>query len=174
MPNNPEPVLLELAHLPREQVGPFLLLGLDKEASKEDIEANWAERIKWARKQQTNITLEEINWARDLINDPARRMAADATTLNFDTIEGTLAALARKYGADSPLGHGLQNTSQQGWEPLDEEKQLAGHSLSVDVPDIEATRSAIVVPDIPRQFPAALALLRQVAAAALDPWDVQL
>src|SRR3954447_17610985 len=81
---NHEPVLLELAHLPREQVGPFLLLGLDKEASKADIEASWAERIKWARKQQTNITLEEINWARALINDVARRMAADATTLNFD------------------------------------------------------------------------------------------
>ena len=28
----PEPVVLELAPLPREQVGPFLLLGLDKDA----------------------------------------------------------------------------------------------------------------------------------------------
>ena len=29
-----EPVVLELATLPREQVGPFLLLGLDKEFRK--------------------------------------------------------------------------------------------------------------------------------------------
>src|SRR5205814_8819347 len=81
MANANEPVLLELAHLPREQVGPFLLLGLDKDAGKEHIEANWAERIKWARKQQTNLTLEEINWARELLTDPARRLAADATSL---------------------------------------------------------------------------------------------
>ena len=33
----------ELASLPREQVGPFLLLGLDKTADKEQIEANWAD-----------------------------------------------------------------------------------------------------------------------------------
>src|SRR5207248_8412776 len=92
-----EPVLLELAHLPREQVGPFLLLGLDKEASKDDIEANWAERIKWARKGQTNFTLEEINWARDLLNDVAKRMAADATTLNLDTTEGMLVGLVRRH-----------------------------------------------------------------------------
>src|SRR5262245_50129373 len=114
---NPEPVLPELAHLPREQVGPFLLLGLDKDASKEDIEAHWAERIKWARKQQTNITLEEINWARELLNDTARRLAADATTLNLDTGEGTLAGLERRYSA------------APSWEAIDEEKPLIGYDL---------------------------------------------
>ena len=165
MANSNEPVLLELAHLPREQVGPFLLLGLDKEASKEDIEANWAERIKWARKQQTNLTLEEINWARDLLNDVERRLASDAVTLNVDTTEGTLAALVRRHGV---------NKNGPGWEPIDEEKQLANLTLNVEVPDVEATRAAIVVPDVPRRFPAALALLRQTAGGPLDPWSITL
>ena len=37
------PVVLELAFLPREQVGPFLLLGVDKTQGKDQIEANWAQ-----------------------------------------------------------------------------------------------------------------------------------
>ena len=48
----PLPIVLELAPLPREQVGPFLLLGVDKTAAKEEIEANWAQRVIWARKGQ--------------------------------------------------------------------------------------------------------------------------
>jgi hypothetical protein len=162
MATNPEPVLLELAHLPREQVGPFLLLGLDKNASKEEIEKNWADRIKWARKQQTNITLEEINWARELLNDTARRMAADAATLNLDTGEGTLAVLQRRYSA------------APSWEAMDEEKPLAGYNVPVEVPDLEATRAAIAVPEIPREFPVAASLLRQIAAAPVDPWAIRL
>ena len=165
MANPNEPVLLELAHLPREQVGPFLLLGLDKDAIKEHIEANWAERIKWARKQQTNLTLEEINWARELLTDPARRLAADAASLNLDTTEGTLQALALRYGVgrDGP-----------GWQPVDEEKPLADFTLPVELPDLEATRQAIQVPEIPCRFPAAAALLAQLAGQPLDPWEVRL
>lgn len=167
MANSNEPVLLELAHLPREQVGPFLLLGLDKDASKEDIEANWAERIKWARKQQTTITLEEINWARDLINDVTRRMASDATTLNFDTIDGTLANLAQKHGMS-------RSGATVSWEPMDEEKPLADYTPAVDMPDIEQVRAGLIVPEIPRRFPAATVLLKEMAGTALDPWSITL
>jgi hypothetical protein len=160
-----EPVLLELAHLPREQVGPFLLLGLDKDASKEDIEAHWAERIKWARKQQTNLTLEEINWARDLVSDPVRRVTADATSLNLDTTEGTLATLATRYGAEK---------ATPSWEPIDEEKPLADFTPPVEVPDLEATRQAVAVPEVPCRFPVAASLLAKLAGQALDPWEVSL
>ncbi len=165
MANANEPILLELAHLPREQVGPFLLLGLDKAASKEDIEANWAERIKWARKQQTNLSLEEINWARELLTDPARRLAADAVSLNLDTTEGTLDALARRYGV---------GRNAPAWQPLDEEKDLSGFTLPVELPDLETTRQALQVPEIPYQFPIAAALLLQLAGQPLDPWEVRL
>lgn len=164
MANKQEPVLLELAHLPREQMGPFLLLGLDKDASKEDIESHWADRIRWARKQQFNVTLEEINWARELIGDPARRIAADAASLNADTANGLVGQLVQRFGG----GKGA------AWEPLDEEKDLAGYVPAVEVPDATAVRDAIVVPEIPQELPAAARLLEQLVAAPLDPWAVQL
>jgi hypothetical protein len=80
-----EPVVLELAALPREQLGPFLLLGLDKNADAEAIEASWAQRVIWARKNQIRTPLGDINWAREVINDPDRRVRADLTSLNTDT-----------------------------------------------------------------------------------------
>ena len=53
------PIILELAPLPREQVGPFLLLGLEKTADKDVIEASWAKRVLWARKDQIKVALED-------------------------------------------------------------------------------------------------------------------
>jgi hypothetical protein len=164
MPSNNDPVMLELAHLPREQVGPFLLLGLNKDADKEQVEAKWAERLKWARKQQTNLTLEEINWARELISDPARRMTADATTLNPDTAQGGLTQIVRKYNT-GPDDDALSS------DFLDEEKELDRYEPAVEVPELEAVKSAIPVPEIPRQMPAAASLLAELAGQPLDPWE---
>ena len=39
MSDSQEPVLLELAPLPREKIGPFILLGLEKDATAEETEA---------------------------------------------------------------------------------------------------------------------------------------
>ena len=61
------PLVLKLAPLPRNQIGPFLILGVDKDASKEVIEAAWAQRLIWARKGQFTIPLEDINWARTIL-----------------------------------------------------------------------------------------------------------
>jgi hypothetical protein len=95
MPGEPEPGI-ELADLPREQVGPFLLLGLDKSATKEEVDAHWADRLKWARKQLIKVPLEDINWARETLNDVERRVRADAASLNVDTTAGTLRRLAEQ------------------------------------------------------------------------------
>ena len=167
MANNPEPVMLELAHLPREQVGPFLLLGLAKDATREEIEAHWAERIKWARKGQITITLEEINWARELINDLPRRLSADATTLNADSAEGTLAQLARRYGLEG-------EQTGPSWQPIDEEKPLQHYQPAVEVPDREALRASLVIPEIPQEVPGVGRLLDQLVATPLDPWNLPL
>src|SRR6476469_5579950 len=72
MARSQEPVVLELAALPREQMGPFLILGLDKNADKVTAERHWADRIKWARRQLIKVALEDINWARDVMNDTER------------------------------------------------------------------------------------------------------
>src|SRR5262249_35670404 len=55
---------VELASLPREQVGPFLILGVPKDADAETIEAHWAQRVLWARQGKSRISLEDIHWAR--------------------------------------------------------------------------------------------------------------
>src|SRR5579884_138547 len=100
MSQSAEPIVLELAPLPREQVGPFLLLGLDKTADKETIDAHWAERLKWARKGQSKVPLEDINWAREVLSDIERLIRADAASLNIDTTDGVLAQLAQRYGME--------------------------------------------------------------------------
>ncbi len=43
----PLPVLVDLAPLPRSQIGPFLILGIDKGADRDALEANWAQRLIW-------------------------------------------------------------------------------------------------------------------------------
>src|SRR5262249_58193319 len=101
MNKNPQPILLELAPLPREQIGPFLLLGLDKAAGDEEVEAHWARRLIWARKNQLAVGLEDVHWARETLRDPDRRLQADLTSLNPDTIAGTLQHLEGQYPDDT-------------------------------------------------------------------------
>src|SRR5712691_8938717 len=98
MSNSQDPVILELAPLPREQIGPFILLGLSKTADQEEIEANWAQRVIWARKKQFRIPLEDVNWARETINSSEKRVRADIASLNADTAEKTLQRLSARSG----------------------------------------------------------------------------
>src|SRR5262249_15618729 len=128
MAKNQEPIVLELAPLPREQIGPFLLLGVDKDAHEEQIEANWAQRVIWARKQQVRIPLEDINWAREVINDSERRVRADASSLNADTSDAVLRRLSRRYG----------NQEEAAWPTLDVEKPLQDYTPDIEVPDPQA------------------------------------
>jgi hypothetical protein len=168
MAKNTDPVVLELAALPREQIGPFLLLGLEKAADKDQIESNWADRLKWARKQAIKVPLEDVNWARDILNDLDRRIRYDVSSLNVDTADRVLGQLAERYGAAG---------GQPGrvWQPLDSEKPLADYAPPAEVPDAGAVRAALVVPEVPEQYPAVPALLeRLVQGQPLDPWGLDL
>src|SRR5690348_16737502 len=100
MAKTQEPVVLELASLPREQMGPFLILGVDKAAPYAVIEEHWADRVKWARRSAIKVALEDINWAREVLADKERRIKADAASINSDTTDGVLAELARRYGLE--------------------------------------------------------------------------
>jgi hypothetical protein len=163
MKHDQEPVVLELAPLPREQIGPFFLLGLDKDAGPSEIETHWAQRIVWARKKQLLVALGDINWAREVINDSTRRLRADITSLNVDTVAGVLRKLAEQYGAGS-LG-------RPGWRPLPVEKELSDYTPPTEVPDMEQVRATLEVPAIPREVPVVAQLLAQFAGQPLDPWD---
>jgi hypothetical protein len=156
------PVVLELAPLPREQIGPFLILGLPKDADAKQVEANWAQRVIWARKSQVNVLLEDINWARETLNDADKRVRADAASFNLDTAESTLARLVRRYetpGAAAGTGR-----------PQDLEKPLADYAPDVEVPDPFELSRAVRVPEVPEEFPAVAALLDRLARQPLDPW----
>jgi hypothetical protein len=166
MPNNHEPVILELAPLPREQVGPFILLGVPKTADQEQIEANWAQRVIWSRKKQIRVPLEDVNWAREVINDPERRVRADVTSLNVDTGDETLRRLAQRSGAAGARG--------AGWHPLDVEKNLAAYAPPTDLPDPAEVKSALRVPEVPREFPHVGRILEQFVQEPLDPWKLNL
>jgi hypothetical protein len=166
MANHQEPVILELAPLPREQVGPFLLLGVPKTADQEQIEASWAQRVIWSRKKQFRIPLEDVNWAREVINDPERRVRADATSLNLDTGDELLRRLAERHGKGGRGGPVLV--------PLDVEKDLSGYTPATEVPDPEEVRGTIRVPEVPRDMPQVGHLLREFVREPLDPWKINL
>ena len=162
-----EPVVLELATLPREQIGPFLLLGLDKTADKETLDAHWAERLKWARKGLSKVPLEDVNWAREILSDVERRIRADAASLNADTTDGVLAQLADRYGVQ-------EGRAVRTWQALDREKPLADYRPSADVPDAEAVRAALTVLEIPEEISAIPLLLERLVQQPLDPWAIDL
>jgi hypothetical protein len=164
MGQTPEPVVLELAMLPREQVGPFLLLGLDKAADKTAIDAHWADRLKWARKGLAKVALEDINWAREVLNDTERRIRADAASLNADAGDGALAQFAQRYGVQAG----------RLWQAQDSEKALADYRPLAEVPEIEAVRVALSVPEVPQEVPAVPLLLDSLVQQPLDPWAFEL
>ena len=167
MARSVEPVVLDLATLPRDQMGPFLILGLDKAADKEEMESHWADRVKWARKGLLKVPLEDVNWARDALNDTDKRVGFDAGSLNADTSEGYLGQLARRYGLRG-------GQARRMWQPLDQEKPLADYAPPAEVPSPESVRAGLAVPAVPEDYPAVPSLLEQLAQQPLDPWALEL
>jgi hypothetical protein len=167
MAKTSEPIVLDLATLPREQLGPFLLLGLDKSADKDQIESNWAERLKWSRKGLMKVPLEDINWAKDVLNERDRRIRADAASFNTDLTDSVLGQLAYRYGL-------IGNQQGRSWQPLDLEKDLANYTPAAEVPDKQEIRAALTVPEVPLATPAVPTLLERLVQAVLDPWGYEL
>ena len=165
MSDTPEqPVLLDLASLPREQIGPYLILGVDKDASPEEIERHWAQRLIWSRAKQFRTPLEDVNWAKEVLADRDRRVAADVQSLNPDTLSGELRQLLDKYGPLEP--------EIPAWvaveAPLPDLPELPAEAL----PELESLRANLPAPEIPTEFPAIDRMLADASAAPLDPWDV--
>ncbi len=165
MSETQDPVILELAPLAREKIGPFILLGLEKDASPEEIEAHWAQRLIWARKNQTPVALTDVNWAREILNDPDKRVRADAASLNTDITAGVLQDLAQRYGV-GPAG--------PGWKPLVADRPPGKNGPSVDIPDSEEIRKTISVPEPPDDLPGVRWVLDQFLAEPIDPWNLKM
>jgi hypothetical protein len=169
MDPNPEPPVVELAPLPREQLGPFLLLGLDKDAGPKQIEAHWARRLIRVRQHLVALSLEDVNWARGILQDPWQRTQADCASFNWDTGEALLKSLSQRFGIVA-AGTGIVPK----WEPLDTEKPLAGYSPWSNPPDLDQVRSTLEVPEIPAEVPAVRRFLEESARSLLDPWNLEI
>ena len=159
-----EPVVLELAPLPRDKMGPFLLLGVEKDAATEPIEANWARRVIWARKNQLPVPLENINWARELLRDPERRVRADVTSLNTDVTDRVLQRLQQRYAS----ADGLLSQMRGGNRAMEE------YAPEATIPDVAEVRASISLPAMPREVPAVHEMLSALATLPADPWLVEL
>lgn len=160
------PIVLQLAPLPRTQVGPFLILGVDKDATRETIEAAWAEKIKQARRGQIKTPLEDINWAREMLTSKESRIRCDAVALNVDTTEGTLKKLRERY-------QGKQQVEIR-CKPIDTEKWLADYAPPTAAPPVDEIRALVQLPEIPRDVPAVRVMLESFVKEPIDPWQVQL
>src|SRR5471032_1770075 len=145
------PIVLQLAPLPRTQIGPFLILGVDKDAARETVEAAWAEKIKQARRGQIKTPLEDINWAREMLTSKEARIRCDSVALNIDTTDGTLKKLRERY-------QGKQQVEIR-CKPIDTEKWLADYTPPTPVPAIAEIRQLVQLPDIPREVPAVRVML---------------
>src|SRR6516162_3952963 len=144
MPTPNSPIVLQLAPLPRTQIGPFLILGVDKDATREVIEAAWAEKVKQARRGAIKTPLEDINWAREMLTSKETRIRCDAVALNVDTTDGTLKKLKDRY-------QGKTQVIEVRCKPIDTEKWLADYAPPTPVPAVEELRKAVVLPEIPHE-----------------------
>jgi hypothetical protein len=169
MDPEPEPAVVELAPLPREKLGPFLLLGLDKEAGPKQIEAHWARRLIGARQHLIPLSLEDVNWAREILKDTRQRTQADCASFNLDIGEALLKGLSQRFGI-AAAGVGFLPK----WSPLDTEKPLAGYSPWKNLPDLDQERLALEVPEIPVEVPAVSRFLEESTRRALDPWELEI
>lgn len=153
-------VTLDQGPVPRERVGPFLLLGLDKGADAERIEAHWAQRVIWARKGEPVPPLPDVNWAREVLRDPEQRVRADLDSINADTAAGVVGSLEKQFlqGEGGP----------PPWSP-----HGGGEALGELVaPEPEEIRARIVLPRIPEEAPVIAGLLQWLLEEPPDPWNL--
>ncbi|MBU6173578.1 MAG: hypothetical protein KGQ60_07225, partial [Planctomycetes bacterium] len=156
MAKNNEPIVLELAPLPREQMGPFLILGLDKTQVRTEVDEHWADRVKWARRNLIKVPLEDINWAREALNETEKRLKSDIASMNADTADGMIAALSRRYGASG-------GTINRQWQPLDSEIPLADYNPVAEMIDSHTLRASITPPVIPDVNPDVESILERLS-----------
>jgi hypothetical protein len=161
---NRGPIVLEIAALPRERIGPFLILGVDKDAATPEIEAHWAQRLIWARQKSIRTPLEDVNWAKEVLLDRERRVAADAISVNLDTSSGELRQILEKHGPLEP--------EVPAWAPLDSPLPDLPEPPPTLIPNADELRAGLGVPEAPLELPAIARMLDEARNSRLDPWDL--
>lgn len=158
-----KPLELLTATLLREQIGPFLILGVDKDASPEEIEAAWRQRVEWVEQGQLRVSVEDLTWAKEILLDADRRILADIGSLNPDTSDGQLRQMLAVQGSDE--------WERPHWPirdvPLADPPPIPPEWLDEPHADL----SSLPIPDVPRVIPALHRILEESRRQPLDPWD---
>lgn len=145
---------------PRELAGPFLILGIDKDADAATIETRWQSQRDAIERGECQWSIDDLDWAKETLLDTKQRLNADVESLNCDLASGEVQRLLRQYHL---------NGSPAGWEPIDPEPPM-------ELPEIDPTAltNDVSSPQIPVELPAINAWLTQFAAAVTDPWTMEL
>lgn len=142
----------------REDAGPFLILGVDKDADDATIETQLRSRLEAARRGEIKWTESDINWAYGVLTHRDQRVVADAESWNADLASGDVRRLTRLYRTDSVV---------PGWEPLDPEPPSELPEPNFDLSEFIASLSE---PSLPLELPAVDAWLERFAVIGTDPW----
>ncbi|MCX7701708.1 MAG: hypothetical protein N2039_12600 [Gemmataceae bacterium] len=158
-----KPLELLTATLPREQIGPFLLLGVDKDATLQEIEAAWRQRVEWVEQGQLGVSVDDLNWAKEILLDADRRILADLGSLNPDTSDGQLRQMLAVQGSDE--------WERPHWPirdvPLPDAPSIPAEWLD----DRPADESSLHIPDVPLVIPGLERILAESRQQPVDPWD---
>ena len=115
--------------------------------------------VDFSMQHRLMLILEDIHWAREVLRDPERRVAADLDSLNPDTVAGDLGRIVRRYSLDGPA-----------WQPFDPEP--APPAFAEAVPDPAAELANLPAPDVPLELPGMAHWLQKFAAESIDPWGL--
>lgn len=146
----------------RNDAGPFLVLGIDKDADDACVTAQFEARLELARRHEINWTEADLIWARDQLLTQDLRTIADAESWNVDLASGDVRRLARLYRVDSDI---------PSWEPIDPEPPAELPEAKIDVSTLIAELPA---PTLPLDFPAVDRWLDQYANIGIDPWSTEI
>lgn len=150
-------------HHARELAGPFIVLGVDKDADEAAINNHFHLQCLAAARGELQWTQGDLEWARQLLHDSKRRLVADLDSVNADLASGEVNRLSRVYHLDR---------STPGWEPLDPEPPMALPDTADFDP--QAMVDGIAKTDIPVELPVIDAWLQKFAGAVTDPWTMEL
>jgi hypothetical protein len=147
----------------RERAGPFLILGIDKDADAATIAAQFERQRHAVQAGLCHWTLDDLDWARNELQDAKQRLAADLNSLDVDLASGEIHRLARLYS----LADG-----RPGWEPLDPEPKV--ELMPPAAVSVERLVADVPQPDVPLEIPAINRWLDQFAHQVADPWTTEL
>jgi hypothetical protein len=164
MSEMPQPVVLELAPLPREQMGPYFILGLEKDASHQAIQAQWELRVHHADAYKSGLSTEDFDWAKETLLDPVRRINADLASLNADTTERKVGRLLQEFGWGS-------TSLAIGWVPLEILPLRDSEGDEGGLSNLDTRREAISLPALEPSFAAIESVLLDETKVPEDPWD---